>query len=222
MEIGSREWRTLLEQGSEELGIPINNEHVKRFALHALELIKWNRKVNLTAITDAYDVAVKHILDSLVPSKEMETGAQLVDIGSGGGFPGIPMKILDPSLTILLVDSSRKKVNFLKHVIRITELEGIDAIHARAEDLGLNRAYSGYFDAAVCRAFSSIDHFADLARPLLKKKTGFMIAMKGNEKETSRFTDTMEDKSAADIQTKNYSLPFIHAQRTIVKITFRS
>ena len=157
-----------------------------------------------------------------MPAKEIEPGATLVDLGSGGGFPGIPLKILDPSLTILLVDSSRKKVNFLKHVIRITGLEGIDAIHARAEDLSLKQAYSGYFDVAVCRAFSSIEHFADLARPLLKKKTGVMIAMKGKEKEAPRFTDTVEDNSVADIQTTNYSLPFIHAQRTIVKITFRS
>ena len=221
MEIGSKQWKTLIESGAKELGISIQNDHVEKFALHALELMKWNKNVNLTAITDPFEVAIKHFVDSLLPAVEIKRGASLVDIGSGGGFPGIPIKILCPSVNVLLVESSRKKVNFLKHVIRITDLSGIDAIHARAEDLPADRGYKGHFDIAVCRAFSSLDHFADLAMPILKKEEGYMIAMKGKNKEASTFIHA-GSKHKVDIQTKTFSLPFISSIRTIIKISFHS
>jgi len=221
MEIGSRQWQALIEDGAEKLDIGIRREYVEKFTLHALELLKWNRKVNLTAITDPSEVALKHFVDSLIPAAGIKRGASLIDIGSGGGFPGIPIKIVRPSLNVLLVDSSRKKVNFLKHVIRCTKLSGIDAIHARAEDLPNKHNFSEHFDVAVCRAFSSLDQFADLAIPLLKKQKGSMIAMKGRKKENSKFLHTCGEQGFS-IQKSAYVLPFINAERTVIKITLRS
>jgi len=221
MEIGSRQWQTLIEDGAEKLDIRIRREHVEKFTLHARELMKWIRKVNLTAITDPSEVALKHFVDSIIPAAEIKRGSSLIDIGSGGGFPGIPIKIVRPSLNVLLVDSSRKKVNFLKHVIRCTKLSGIDAIHARAEDLPNKYTFAEYFDVAVCRAFSSLDHFADLAIPLLKKRKGSMIAMKGRKKESSKYLHTCGEQGFT-IQKSTYVLPFIQAERTVIKITLRS
>jgi len=217
MKIGSRKWQALIKEGAGKLGIKIKRDRVEKLSQYAVELYKWNQKVNLTAITDSLEVAVKHFVDSLVPAVALETGSSLVDIGTGGGFPGIPIKTLRPSIKVILVDSSRKKVNFLKHVIRITSLTQIDAIHARAEDLAKDDAFAGYFDIAVCRAFSSVDHFVSLALPLLKKRKGTMIAMKGIKKEDFQFLHTCGEYDF-EIQKSTYTLPFINSERTLIKI----
>ena len=127
MEIGSREWQRLIIDGSRVLGIEIDEGLTAQFIVHASELIKWNRKINLTAITDPRNIAIKHLLDSLAPALHIPDEARLLDMGSGGGFPGIPLKILKPSLFVMLIDGNRKKVNFLKHVLRTLYLENIAA-----------------------------------------------------------------------------------------------
>ena len=133
MQIGSKKWRDLLYEGAKQLDIQIDKRNIDKFATYALELLKWNQKTNLTAITDPVEVAVKHFLDSIVPVKIIPHQASLLDIGSGGGFPGIPLKISLPHLSVTLIDASRKKVSFLKHIIRILELGNIKALHIRSE-----------------------------------------------------------------------------------------
>ena len=102
----------------------------------------------------------------------------MLDIGSGGGFPGIPLKVLRPKLSVTLIDASRKKVSFLKHVIRTLKLDNIDAFHIRAEDLAAHPSYLNRFDVIISRALSSLEHFVRLAVPLLAK-WGIIIAMRG-------------------------------------------
>ena len=132
-EIGSRQWQKLIMDGARQLGIAIDEHICAAFATHAAELIHWNRKINLTAITDPRDIAVRHFIDSLVPAKFIPNGARLLDIGSGAGFPGLPLKIVKPSLSVFLIDGTRKKINFLKHMIRSLNLDQSEARHIRAE-----------------------------------------------------------------------------------------
>jgi 16S rRNA (guanine527-N7)-methyltransferase len=131
MKIGSDEWSQVIVDGARAFGLDLDSRHTDRFAAHAAELLHWNKTINLTTITDPYEVAVKHFVDSLAPAELISPGANLLDIGSGGGFPGLPLKVVIPSLSITLVDASRKKVNFLKHVIRTLKLKGIEALHIR-------------------------------------------------------------------------------------------
>jgi len=175
MEIGSNKWETTIIEGAKDFDVKVGEREAGLFSIHAEELIKWNLKTNLTAITDPKEIAVKHFIDSLAPARMISASSSMLDIGSGGGFPGIPLKVVIPSLSVSLIDSSRKKVSFLKHVIRSLKLDKIDAFQMRAEDLAGRKER---FDIIICRAFSSLDKFIQLSFPLLSEN-GIMIALKG-------------------------------------------
>jgi 16S rRNA (guanine527-N7)-methyltransferase len=228
MQIGSEKWQSLIYEGAKELDIQIDKRKIKDFAIHALELMKWNQKTNLTAITDPFEVAVKHFLDSVVPVKAIPSNASLLDIGSGGGFPGIPLKISLPSLSVTLIDASRKKVSFLKHIIRMLELKNIDALHIRAEAFANKPGVEKRFDVIISRALSSMTTFVLTAFPLLKKE-GAIIAMKGNVSDddiqalrssiNKRNTIQMEeDTESFKINVKRYSLPYLKSNRSMVSL----
>jgi 16S rRNA (guanine527-N7)-methyltransferase len=224
MQVGSREWRNLIAQGAESLGIRVDACQVERFSVHAEQLLAWTRKCNLTAITDPEEIAVKHFVDSLAPAAWMDPAGSLLDIGSGGGFPGIPLKILMPDLNLTLIDASRKKVSFLNHLIRVLKLSSARAVHVRAEDLASNKPAEN-FDAIISRALGPLDEFAQMALPLLKPN-GTMIAMKGriapDEIESVRGIRWMNTKQAHPepisifIQIHPYKLPFADAFRSII------
>ncbi len=228
MKLGSTQWKNIIRDGADAIlgsQFPITDSQAELFAVHATELLRWNQKINLTAIKDPFEVAVKHYIDSLAPAPAIPAGASLLDIGSGGGFPGIPLKILMPSLSVTLIDSSRKKTNFQKHVIRILGLKKIDAVHARAEEIAEEEAFANAFDIVVCRAFSSLDSFVTLALPLLAEQ-GTIIALKGKTAEaetesevfrTSELSET-EGKDNFSLVLKKYTLPYLDARRTMVLI----
>jgi 16S rRNA (guanine527-N7)-methyltransferase len=218
MEIGSRQWQNLVIESAQKLGIKTDERAAVAFALHALELVKWNRKINLTSITLPQDIAVKHFVDSLAPAQFISENARLLDIGSGGGFPGIPLKILKPSLSVLLIDGVRKKANFLKHVLRILKLESIKVLQIRAENLVEDPAFSNSFDVVISRALSSLDVFVDLAMPLLAAH-GIIIAMKG-EVDPSELEKLQSGAppNRYHIEVKNYRLPSMDAPRSMVII----
>jgi 16S rRNA (guanine527-N7)-methyltransferase len=225
MEIGSKEWRNLICEGAETLGIPIDPGKVEKFSIHALELIQWNRKINLTAITDPLEVAVKHVLDAIAPIPDISPTGSLLDIGSGGGFPGIPLKICLPMVSVTLVDASRKKINFLKHVIRTLELENVRALHVRAEDFAQKPEAARHFDVIVSRAFSSMATFAATAIPFLKKD-GVIIAMKGpvSDHDIRMLASSVNKGSGVqgaasdrfEVEVKRYSLPYLNLNRSMV------
>jgi 16S rRNA (guanine527-N7)-methyltransferase len=218
MEIGSREWQSFIIDGARKLGIEIDEGATALFSIHATELIKWNRKMNLTSITQPGDIAVKHFLDSLPPAQIIPQNARLLDIGSGGGFPGIPLKILKPSISVLLIDGVRKKVNFLKQIIRILKLENIEALQIRAENLLKAPECTSYFDVIVSRALSGLKPFVKSALPLLAKH-GTVIGMKGEveqkELDAVRF-DVLGD--GYSLSVRHYKLPSIEARRSIIII----
>ena len=218
MEIGSSAWQNFIIDGSRHLGLAIDVSLIAQFAVHASELIKWNRKINLTTITDPRDIAIKHFLDSLTPAQLIPDGVRLLDIGSGAGFPGIPLKIIKPSLSVLMIDSVRKKVNFLKYVLRVLNLANIDALQIRAENLANEPEYTNSFDVIISRALSDLTPFVKSALPLLIPQ-GRMMAMKGkvDTKELDAVRATVpQDRYSLLIE--NYRLPSMDAARSIVII----
>jgi 16S rRNA (guanine527-N7)-methyltransferase len=227
MKIGSREWSNLVIKGATGFDIELNKHHTDQFAIHAEELMQWTAKTNLTSITDPLEVAVKHFLDSLVPAGIIPSGASLLDIGSGGGFPGIPLKVLIPSLSVTLIDASRKKTSFLKHVIRSLKLGGIEALHCRAEALADDPLYINRFDVIISRALTSLDSFVRLALPLLAKE-GSIMALKGEADRQEladlqfriikRLNSLVSARQTLSVSVKKYQLPFIHSKRSIISI----
>jgi 16S rRNA (guanine527-N7)-methyltransferase len=227
MKIGSQEWSDLIIEGAAAFDIVLSPGQTRQLAVHAVELVRWNQKVNLTAITDPFEVAVKHFLDSLPALRSIPEDATLLDLGSGGGFPGLPLKVLRPSLTITLIDASRKKVNFLKHVIRTLKLDKIEALHIRAEDLANDPLYRHKFDVVISRAVSSLGLFRRRAWPLVID-TGAIIALKGdiakdelNELPGRGFDDGDDLQTAGcrfSVTVEKFRLPFLKSNRTIAVI----
>lgn len=174
----NKEALNILRRCAAEFEIELSDRQVSLFNVFAEELKKWNRKINLTAIKDDREIVIKHFADSLSLLANLKKTGTLLDIGSGGGFPVIPLKIVLPHLSVVSVDAVEKKVLFQRHAVRLLQLENFSALHTRAEELKEN--YASHFDYVVSRAFSDLPHFATLAMPLLKD-SGQIVAMKGRE-----------------------------------------
>ena len=132
-----------------KINIQIQNEQIEQLYNYMNLLIEWNEKINLTAITEPNEIILKHFVDSLTISKYINKNEKIADIGTGAGFPGIPLKILNPDNEIVLIDSLNKRINFLNEVIKSNNLNKIQAIHARAEEIGHNNNYRGQFDVVT-------------------------------------------------------------------------
>ena len=173
----------------EELGIKLSKEQAEMFFDYMNLLLEWNEKINLTAITEEKEVIVKHFVDSLTIAKYIPEGASLVDVGTGAGFPGIPLKIIREDLKITLLDSLQKRINFLDVVIKELNLENIDTIHARVEEFGKNSKYRESFEVATSRAVANLSTLTEYLLPLVKVG-GIAVCMKGSsieeELETSK------------------------------------
>jgi len=225
MEIGSEKWKRLIIDGAGHFGVRINRDQAQQLALHAALMLKWNRTTNLTAITDSMDVAVKHFLDSIITGPLISPGATVLDIGSGAGFPGIPLKIVIPSLQVTLIDASRKKISFLKHAIRTLNFENIEAHHVRAEDFAKKPAAANRFDVITSRALSSIKDFVLMAAPLLATG-GVIMALKGPDLQqeievlqlqTDTHTGLLRIENVQfSLKVKTYTLPYLETQRSII------
>lgn len=226
MEIGSTVWKDLIWQGAADLGVRLEESMVERFAGHARLLVAWNRKINLTAITEPEALAVKHFVDALASAPMLPPGARVLDVGAGGGFPGMVLKVARPDLSMILVDAVRKKVSFMLHVIRSLGMDGVWARHMRAEALAKEPGMAGAFDVVVCRALNDLADFLDLARPLVAPG-GMAIAMKGriSSDELARAESAANgDANPAPVQgwrpartdVRRYRLPFLDADRALV------
>ena len=212
-----REFKHCIKIGSKSFNISVLDHQVDMMILHAKELMAWNKKINLTAIKEPLLIAEKHFIDSIAAASFLGNETCLIDMGSGGGFPGIPIKIMKPSLKVVLIDSSRKKVNFLKHVIRILHLENIEAIHSRVEDLHTDKAYQNNYDAVISRAFTELSNFTALTSPFLNEN-GAIYAMKGKHAD-QEITPAILRKF--DLQTNHYQLPFEKSDRYMIKLSVK-
>ena len=216
-------WVARVKEGAKALGVELDDEGSTRLSAYAVELLAWNRKCNLTAITEPMEVAEKHMVDALAVTPYIPHGSRVLDIGSGGGFPGIPAGIVDATLDITLVDSVRKKVSFLKHAARTLKLPHVEAVHARAEELSQEEGHSEGYDVVTSRAFSAIGTFISMAIPFLKPG-GLMVAMKGkdfdedSEKLEACKAELRAEGVALDVKVVRYELPFSHSERVLFLI----
>lgn len=220
---GSQRWRELIAAGAAELGTHVTAVQMDALACHAAELVKWNKKINLTRISDPADMALKHYVDSLACIPYIPTGADVLDIGSGGGFPGIPLAVVARPHSVLLIDSVGKKISFLQHVIRLMGLTNARARHTRAQDLQSQAAYQGFFDRVVCRALTDIEQIIDLAFPLLKPG-GMVVALKGRVERVNQESRRLEIAGhampgPADMRITTYRLPVLNLERNLVLLT---
>ena len=156
----------------------LSNEQIEEFKTYYKLLIEWNKKINLTAITEEEEVITKHFADSLSILKYIPDNSKVIDVGTGAGFPGVPLKIANESLQITLLDSLNKRLLFLDEVIKELDLKDIKTIHGRAEEIAHNKDYREQYDIAVCRAVAKLNVLAEYMLPYLKVG-GTFICMKG-------------------------------------------
>ena len=161
------------------LGITLSEMQLKQFYTYMNLLIDWNKKINLTAIVEPNEIILKHFVDSLTILKYISDGTKIIDVGTGAGFPGIPLKIAKPSIEIVLLDSLQKRINFLEEVIKQLNIEKIKTIHSRVEDFGKDQKYREKFDMATSRAVANLSTLSEYLLPLVKVG-GKVISMKGS------------------------------------------
>jgi 16S rRNA (guanine527-N7)-methyltransferase len=169
--------------GTRELGFKLSDSHLAAFRVCYRELVDWNQRFNLTAITDWEGVLVRHFLDSLscskaLPRAELAGGARVVDVGTGAGFPGLALKIVYPGMRLTLLEATRKKVTFLEHMVRVLELKDVEVVHGRAETLGQDVHHREQYDWALARAVAEMPTLAEYLLPLVRVG-GSALAQKG-------------------------------------------
>lgn len=197
----------------------IDDNKIQKFYDYMNLLVEWNKKINLTAITKEKDIILKHFVDSLTVLKYIKENKSIVDVGTGAGFPGIPLAIMNDSLKITLVDSLNKRINFLNEVCSKIKLKNTKAIHSRAEEFGQDNNYRESYDIAISRAVSNLTVLAEYLLPLVKVG-GKIICMKGPDIEE----ELKQAKSAIDIlggkfeRCDNFCLPKSDISRNIIII----
>lgn len=204
----------IVSQQVQSMGLSLSPHEIRSFELYAAELIKWNSKVNLTAITKEKEIAVKHFADSLALAPYITPDDRLLDIGSGAGLPILPLKIIMPGTAMVSVDAVAKKIHFQRHVIRLLNLQQMEAIHARVEELHKTHRHS--FSIITSRAFTRLDRFVSLAAPLLEEN-GTLIAMKGGdaEGEIAASDDSVAAEGFTIASVHRYTLPLGMGERTL-------
>ena len=172
--------KELLIEGIKKLGMETTEEQIERFSKYSELLKEWNNKINLTAITDDDGISVKHFLDSILPLAhiEIKTGANIADVGTGAGFPGLPIKIIRDDINLTLIDSLNKRITFLNHLFKELELDNCQAVAARAEEYAKDHRES--VDIVMARAVARLNILDELCLPLVKKN-GYFLSLKGRQ-----------------------------------------
>ena len=203
----------------DKLGITLSEIQLRQFYNYMNLLIEWNRKINLTAITEPDEIILKHFVDSLTISKYISDGTRVVDVGTGAGFPGIPLKIYRQDIEITLLDSLQKRINFLDEVIRELNLEKIETIHSRVEDFGKDKKYREKFDIATSRAVANLATLSEYLLPLVKVG-GKVISMKGSliEEELELSKNAIKILGGKVEKVDEFNLPNSDISRNIVLI----
>ncbi len=200
--------RETLYKYAKAFGVELDDNMLSRFRLYASELISTNKKYNLTAITDPDDIIVKHFIDSLAVLKffDLEYGDRVIDIGSGAGFPSLPLMIAkNGMLETTFVDSVRKKLLFIERALKVCGLKA-EIIHARAEELSRDKAYRETYDVATARAVAPLNILCELCMPFVKVG-GYFVALKGASDELDTAKNAIKVLGGKVESSVSYKLP---------------
>jgi len=211
--------KRILIDGLKELGIDITEEKLKKLLIFKEIMLEWNEKVNLTAITEEKEVYIKHFLDSAtcLSAGYLKEGMNVIDVGTGAGFPGIPLKILKDGLKITLLDSLKKRISYLNEAVMKLDLKDINTVHERAEEAGSSKTHRESYDVVLSRAVASMNVLCEYCLPFAKVG-GYFLCQKGPD---IKF-EMEEAKTAIKIlggkikEVKEYQLPFSDIKHNII------
>ena len=215
-----------LEQGACSIEVPLNAEEINSFCKYAELLRERNKVMNLTNIVDDEGIAMRHFVDSLtlvpyIKEEQQKKGREdltIIDVGTGAGFPGIPVKVKLPKLQLILMDSLQKRINFLEDVSSEIGLTGVTTIHSRAEDAGRNKRYREKYDIATARAVAALPVLCEYCLPYVKVG-GVFLAMKGKVEEELKDAQKAIAMLGATIEkTDTFTLPGTDMNRAVVVI----
>lgn len=218
------EYRKTFIKDLNELGLDLNEDKWNMFSIYYNTLIEWNEFMNLTAITDIEGVFKKHFVDSLSIMKtdisarlKNSNPVSIIDVGTGAGFPGIPLKIMFPEIKLVLMDSLGKRIKFLNEVIKRCDLSGVTAVHSRAEDLGREPEYRDHFDISVSRAVAALGPLCEYCLPFVKKG-GCFIAYKADKAESELEGSENSLKALSSIlkEKRSFKLPNTDLSRNLL------
>jgi 16S rRNA (guanine527-N7)-methyltransferase len=206
--------RSMLKESAAAMDIPLDERALDLFAAYYRELTLWNKKMNLTSLRSPRDIIIRHFADSLTPLPYIDCpDGRLLDIGSGGGFPGIPLKIACPGLQVYLLEASRKKTSFLKHLIRQLQLTHTAVIHARAEAAMTDASQQHIFDTVVSRAAFKLSQLLEMSRVFLRPG-GLLLVMKGPRGDAEM--DLSGDSGFHGAACHDIRIPFVGERRKII------
>ena len=189
--------------------ISLQPDQLEQLGRYSELLVEWNQKMNLTAITDPKEMAEKHFLDSVLAARyfDFSSAQSLIDVGTGAGFPGIPLKILYPQLQVVLLDSLRKRVDFLQGIVDNLKLSSVEAVHGRAEELGRGARFRESFDVCVSRAVANLSTLSEYCTPFLKTGGVFISYKSGTaDEEAEKAAGAIKKLGCRRMKTEKYSL----------------
>ena len=211
-----------LRDSFDKLKIQYNDEQIEQFRSYYELLTEWNKKINLTAITGYEDVVRKHFIDSILICSllDLNKDIRIIDVGTGAGFPGIPIKILNPDCRIVLLDSLNKRVRFLETVVDELGLDNVECIHGRAEDVSREKNYRASFDLSVSRAVANLSTLCEYCIPFLKKG-GMFVSYKSDkaDDEINGSENAVRTLGSEITSVKEIALPETDIVRKFVMIT---
>lgn len=209
--------KKFLADACEEINVHLTDAQTEQFLLYKQLLLEWNAKINLTAITDEKEIMLKHFVDSLTIAGDIPPFQKVIDVGTGAGFPGLPLKIYNNDITLVLLDSLNKRIKFLEAAVTGLGLSNVTCIHGRAEVLGRDPLYREEFDVCVSRAVAALSVLAEYCLPFVKVG-GQFIALKGptayDEAKTAETPIKLLGGQISSIKTVN--LPFTDIKHSII------
>ena len=217
--MSKEEFFNKMKENEKYLNFPFSVEQLEQFFEYMNLLIEWNKKMNLTAIVEPNEIIIKHFIDSITILKEINNNSKIIDVGTGAGFPGVPLSIMNTTLKITLADSLNKRLIFLNEVVNQLGLKNIEIIHARAEELGQNKKYRENFDVATSRAVANLSTLSEYLIPLVRKD-GKIISMKagGAQEEIETAKKAIKILGGKIERIEEFKLPQTEIERTIILI----
>ncbi len=214
-------FQDILAKATSEYGLALTEQQLASMDIYYRLLIEWNEKINLTAIIEPQEVAVKHMVDSLSCYRDdiFTAEASLVDVGTGAGFPGLPLKIFQPGIKLTLMDSLNKRLNFLHEVVDALGVQQVAFVHARAEEAGKNKQYREQYQIAVSRAVARLNILCELCLPMVRPG-GWFIALKGAqyEEEVREAANAVKVLGGKIEDIRPVTLPGLTDKRAVVYI----